>query len=196
MNRLSRLSDGGVIREGHSAALDELRGLAKLIGRTWISDLEAGERQRTGIGSLKIGFTSVFGYFIEVSKPNLPKVPPEWTRKQTVATGERYITPELKAQEDKILGAEEKARRLEIDLFSELRAKTLAHKDALARMAEALAELDAVSSLAEAAALGRCVRPLLTENGPLKLVKGRHPVVDRALPARTPFVPNDLSLGR
>jgi DNA mismatch repair protein MutS len=188
-----RLSDGGVIRDGHSAELDELRGLAKN-GRSWISELEAAERQRTGISSLKIGFTSVFGYYLEVSKANLAKVPPEWTRKQTVANGERFVTPALKAQEDKILGAEEKARRLELELFAAVRAKVLAHKAALTRVAEALAGLDALSSLAESAAQGRWVRPSVTEDGSLNLVKARHPVVDRALPAKTPFVPNDLSL--
>jgi DNA mismatch repair protein MutS len=188
-----RLSDGGVIRDGHAPALDELRDMAKN-GRAWLSDLEARERQRTGITTLKVGFTSVFGYFLEVSKTHLAKVPPEWTRKQTVANGERFITPELKAQEDKILGAEEKARRLEIEIFSAVRAEVLEHRADLSRLASALAELDALSSLAEAAEKGRCVRPVVSESGPLKLVKARHPVVDRALPARTPFVPNDLFL--
>ena len=188
-----RLSDGGVIRDGFSAALDDLRGLAKN-GRAWMSDLEASERARTGIGSLKVGFTSVFGYYLEVSKSNLSKVPPEWTRKQTVSTGERFITPELKTQEDKILGAEEKSRRLELDLFAEVRAKVLVHREALARAAEALAELDAAASLAEAAERGRYVRPKITDGGALRLVKARHPVVDRALPEKTPFVPNDAEL--
>lgn len=188
-----RLSDGGVIRDGHSAPLDELRALASS-GRSWISDMEAEERQRTGISTLRVGYTSVFGYYLEVSRSHLAKVPPEWTRKQTVAGGERFITPALKTQEDKILGAEEKARRLELELFAQVRVDVLKHREALIRLAEALAEVDALSSLADAAERGRYVRPVVTEDGPLKLVKARHPVVDRALPDKTPFVPNDISL--
>jgi DNA mismatch repair protein MutS len=188
-----RLSDGGVIRDGHSAALDELRDLAKN-GRAWISDLEAQEKKSTGISTLKIGYTSVFGYYLEVSKGNLSKVPPQWVRKQTLANAERFITPELKTQEDKILGAEEKSKRLEAEIFSQVRVKVLSHKDILRRISDALSELDAAASLAEASSRGRWVRPRVTADGPLRLVKARHPVVDRALPAKTPFVPNDIFL--
>lgn len=190
-----RLSEGGVIRDGHSAALDELRGLASR-GRGWISTLEAEERQRTGIGSLKVGFTSVFGYFLEVSKANLGKVPPEWIRKQTLVNAERFVTPELKVQEDKILGADDKARALERELLAELRDRVLAHRDDLFRLAEALGEADALASLAEAAERGRWVRPEITEDDVLAIEKSRHPVVERVLEARGggAFVPNDLFL--
>jgi DNA mismatch repair protein MutS len=187
-----RLSEGGVIREGYSTELDDLRRLARS-GRGWISELETRERQRTGIGSLKIGFTSVFGYYLEVSRSNLPKVPPEWIRKQTLANAERFITPELKTQEDRILGAEEKARSLEVELFAQVRRDVLLHRDPLRELADALADLDAHASLAEAAERGRWTRPELTSDTVLELEDSLHPVVEAAL-ARTgkPFVPNDV----
>jgi DNA mismatch repair protein MutS len=131
---------------------------------------------------------------LEVSKSNLAKVPSEWVRKQTVANGERFITPALKAQEDKILGAEEKSRRLEIDLFAEVRAKTLSFRNELLRVADALAELDATLSLAQVADRGGYVRPRISDDGPLRLIQARHPVVDASLPSKTPFVPNDVDL--
>ncbi len=186
-----RLSEGGVIKDGYSPDLDELRGFAKH-GRDWISRLEAEEKVRTGIGSLKIGFTGVFGYYLEVSKPNLPKVPPTWIRKQTLVNAERFVTPELKTQEDKILGAEEKSKALEREILAELRRKLLAHREALGSLAEALGELDALASLGEAAERGRWVRPKLVEEPVLRLKQARHPVVERVLEA--PFVPNDLAL--
>jgi len=192
-----RLGDGGVIRDGHNAELDELRGLAKN-GRAWVSSLEAAERQRTGITSLKIGFTSVFGYYLEVSHANRAKVPPEWIRKQTLANAERFITPELKTQEDKILGAEDKARALEAEIFARVRFDVLQHREALQRLASALAELDALASLAEAADRGGYRRPVVNNSTTLRLKGARHPVVEQALagaPGRqAPFVPNDLSL--
>ncbi len=191
-----KLSDGGVIRDGYSAQLDELRALAKN-GRSWISEMENAERQRTGISSLKVGYTSVFGYYLEVSRVNLSKVPPEWVRKQTLANAERFITQDLKTQEDKILGAEDKSRALEVELFAAVRAQVLKHRDALRRLAEALAEMDALASLAEAAERGRYVRPKINEGNVLRLDKARHPVVEQSLAqggGRTPFVPNDTSL--
>jgi DNA mismatch repair protein MutS len=188
-----RLADGGVIRDGYSPELDELRGLAKS-GRTWISEMETRERQRTGIQSLKVGYNAVFGYYLEVSRANLAKAPPEWTRKQTMANAERYITPELKAQEDRILGAEEKSRALEAELFAKVRAEVLAHRAALRRLADALSELDSLASLAEAAERGRWRRPRVTDGHELSLKNARHPVVERALAGKTPFVPNDAVL--
>jgi DNA mismatch repair protein MutS len=192
-----RLSDGGVIRDGFSPELDELRQFARK-GRSWISEMEAAEKARTGIGSLKVGFTSVFGYYLEVSRANLAKVPPEWIRKQTLANAERFITPELKAQEDKILGADEKAKALEAELFAAVRADVLKHREALRRLADALAELDALSSLAEAAERGQYRRPKITDGDVLRFEKARHPVVERALGGvgadRASFVPNDAAL--
>jgi DNA mismatch repair protein MutS len=189
-----KLSEGGVIRDGFSSDLDELRGFAKN-GRAWISALETEERARTGIGSLKIGYTSVFGYYLEVSRANLAKVPAAWIRKQTLANAERYVTPELKAQEDKILGADEKSRALEAELFTQLRRDVLRHAPALRSAAEALAELDALASLAEAATRGRWTRPVVNEGLDLRLEKARHPVVERALDsAGAPFVPNDARM--
>lgn len=190
-----RLSEGGVIRDGYSAPLDELRDLAKR-GRGWVSGLEADERRRTGIGSLKVGFTSVFGYYLEVSRSNLGKVPAEWIRKQTLANAERFVTPELKAQEDRILGAEEKAKALERDLLAELRAKVVAHREALWGLAEALGRVDALASLAEAAERGRWTRPKIVPGDGFLLEKARHPVVERVLEERGagPFVPNDVVL--
>lgn len=190
-----RLSEGGVIRDGYAAPLDELRSLAKQ-GRGWVSSLEASERARTGIGSLKVGFTSVFGYYLEVSRANLSKVPTEWIRKQTLANAERFVTPELKAQEDRILGAEEKARALERDLLAELRTRVMAHRDALWRLADALGQVDALASLAEAAERGRWARPKIVPGDGFLLEKARHPVVERVLEEKGagPFVPNDVLL--
>jgi DNA mismatch repair protein MutS len=190
-----RLSEGGVIRDGYSAPLDELRGLAQQ-GRGWVSELEASERQRTGISSLKVGFTSVFGYYLEVSRTNLAKVPPEWIRKQTLANAERFVTPDLKAQEDRILGAEEKAKALERELLADLRAKVVAHRDALWRLAEALGTVDALAALAEAAERGRWTRPKIVPGDGFLLEKSRHPVVERVLEEKGagPFVPNDVLL--
>jgi DNA mismatch repair protein MutS len=191
-----RLSEGGVIRDGFSAELDELRALAKH-GRSWISEMENAERQRTGITSLKVGYTSVFGYYLEVSRANLAKVPPEWIRKQTLANAERFITQELKTQEDKILGAEDKSRALEVELFAEVRRQVLTHRDTLRRLAESLAEMDALASLAEAAERGRYIRPTVNDGDALRFDKARHPVVEQSLMqngGRTPFVPNDTLL--
>ncbi len=191
-----RLSEGGVIRDGYSARLDELRGLASS-GRGWVSSLETEERKRTGIASLKVGFTSVFGYYLEVSKANLSKVPQDWIRKQTMVNAERFITPELKVQEEKILGSEEKARALERDLLGELRDKVLSFRDALFALADALGESDALASLAEAAERGHWVRPVVGDADIFELEQSRHPVVERVIESRSgagAFVPNDLLL--
>ncbi|HRY30078.1 MAG TPA: DNA mismatch repair protein MutS, partial [Elusimicrobiota bacterium] len=190
-----RLTDGGVIRDGYSPALDDLRRLAKH-GRSWISEMENQERQRTGIGSLKVGYTSVFGYYLEVSRANLSKVPPEWIRKQTLVNAERFITPELKVQEDKILGAEEKSKALEAELFAEVRTGVLQHRETLRALAEALAELDTLASLAEAAERGHYRRPRVIDGNIFRLEKARHPVVEKSLASLggTPFVPNDTLL--
>lgn len=194
-----RLSEGGVIRDGYSARLDELRGLASA-GRGWVSALETEERKRTGISSLKVGFTSVFGYYLEVSKANLSKVPQDWIRKQTMVNAERFITPELKVQEEKILGSEEKARALERELLGELRDKVLSFRESLFALAEALGESDALAALAEAAERGNWVRPAVEAEDIFEIEQSRHPVVERVLEHRSgsganAFVPNDLLLG-
>jgi DNA mismatch repair protein MutS len=195
-NPPQRLAEGGVIRDGFSAELDELRTLATQ-GRGWISGLETEERKRTGITSLKIGFTSVFGYYLEVSKTNLSKVPQEWIRKQTLVNAERFVTPELKAQEEKILGAEEKARAMERDLLAQVREKVLSHREYLFSLAQALGETDALASLADTAERGRWVRPVLTDDDEVFIEQGRHPVVERVLETRSDgsYVPNDVTIG-
>ncbi|MEW5762388.1 MAG: DNA mismatch repair protein MutS [Bacillota bacterium] len=183
--------DGGLIREGFHPEVDRLRAIGSN-GREWLCAFEARERERTGIRSLKVGFNRVFGYYIEITRPNLPLVPPEYRRRQTLANAERFITDELKRYEDEILGAEERLAALEYELFLELRQKVLAHLERLQQTARAVAELDALLSLAEAAARYGYVRPRVKDGGyHLAIEEGRHPVVERVLGAGS-FVPNDV----
>jgi DNA mismatch repair protein MutS len=184
--------DGGMIRDGYSAELDELRA-ASHDGKSWISRLQQDERARTGIDSLKIKFNNVFGYFIEVTKSNLSKVPEDYQRKQTMANAERYITPELKDMEHKVLGAEERAQQLEYELFSGLRREIATHAGDLQETAGAVAELDALAGLAEVAQLHRHARPVLEESRRLEIVNGRHPVLEQTL-VDEKFVPNDTTM--
>jgi DNA mismatch repair protein MutS len=186
------VTEGGVIREGYHAELDELRR-ARRDGQDWIARLQQEEIQRTGIPSLKIRFNSVFGYYIEVTKANLDRVPAEYTRKQTVAGGERFITPALKEMEGRILGAEERALKLEYALFQEVREQVLARSRSIQATASALAELDVLAGFAEAARLGGYARPEVTDDGALLIEDGRHPVIEQA-PGADPFVPNDTDL--
>ncbi|HTY07738.1 MAG TPA: DNA mismatch repair protein MutS, partial [Candidatus Edwardsbacteria bacterium] len=186
------LSQGGFIRPGHSAELDELRALASG-DKAWIAGLQQGERERTGIGSLKVGFNSVFGYYIEVSKANLAAVPAEYVRKQTLANAERFITPELKTYEDKVLGAEEKIRQLETALFADLRQRVAGWSAPVGDAAEALAQVDAVCGMAELAAERGYVRPQVDEQPRIAITGGRHPVVERGF-ALGQFIPNDALL--
>ncbi|MDD5628765.1 MAG: DNA mismatch repair protein MutS [Elusimicrobia bacterium] len=188
----ARLSDGRFIREGFHAELDELR-LLRSDSQSFLSRLEAEERQASGIGSLKAGYNSVFGYYFEITNAHKAKVPPRYTRKQTLTNAERYITPELKELESKILGAEEKILRLEARLFEEVRREVLAHHDAVQRLGALLAELDVFSALAETAALHEFVKPQVDLSHDLEIVDGRHPVLAAVLPAGT-FVPNSLTL--
>ncbi|HVL39678.1 MAG TPA: DNA mismatch repair protein MutS [Fimbriimonadaceae bacterium] len=185
------LRDGGVIREGYDLELDKLRDLSRN-GKGYIAQLEAVERQRTGIANLKVGFNSVFGYYLEVTKAQLDKTPPEYIRKQTTANAERFITAELKEHESQVLGAEEKAVALESDLFLGLRQKVAESSKDLLATARALGELDALLSLAEVAVQRDYVRPELTEDDILEVEAGRHPVVEASTPL---FVPNDAHLG-
>lgn len=184
--------DGGLIRDGWHAELDEIRR-ASTDGKQWIADLQAREIERTGISSLKVKFNAVFGYFIEITKANLTKVPLDYTRKQTTANGERFITPELKLMEDKILGADERAKRIEQEEFQNLRTRVLEHMDAIQDTAEALAIVDVLCGLAETARLFNYCRPLLNESRSLYIKDGRHPVLDQNL-TEEKFVPNDVLL--
>ncbi len=188
----AKLNDGGVIRDGVHVELDELRQLRRS-GKTWIVEMEAAERARTNIGSLKVGYNDIFGYYIEVSRTNLSKVPSEWIRKQTMANGERYITPELKEQEEKIIGAEGKIRELELRLFQDLLHQSAAHAPSVSALAEAVACVDALAALADVAVENNFVRPTVTMGVELDIVNGRHPVIERQL-GRDRFIPNDLKL--
>jgi len=184
--------EGGVIRPEYNAELDELRAAAS-DGKRWIAEFQAREIERTGIKSLKIRFNKVFGYFIEVTKANLPQVPEEYIRKQTVVNGERFIMPELKEYESKVLGAEDKSIALENELFLELRQQVVAHTAAIQQTAAAIAEVDVLATFAERALACRYVRPTMTADGALVIREGRHPVVE-LLPESGRFVPNDTLL--
>ncbi len=187
------VKEGGLIRDGFDAALDELR-TAMRGGKDWIAKLQADEIARTGIASLKVRFNSVFGYYLEVTRANLDKVPQHYIRKQTIANGERFITPELKDMEGKILGAEERSVKLEYDLFQRVREAVLAQMPAIQRTAAALAQLDVLGSFAETARLFNYCRPHIGSEGVLRIRDGRHPVLEQSL-SEERFVPNDTTLG-
>jgi DNA mismatch repair protein MutS len=187
------VKEGGMIRDGFDPALDELRD-AMRGGKDWIAKLQQQEIEKTGIGSLKVRFNSVFGYYIEVTKANLDKIPPHYIRKQTVATGERFITPELKEMEGKILGAEERALKLEYELFQRVRESVLGSLRDIQETAGALAQLDVLASFAETARLHGYCRPRIEDDGILQIRDGRHPVLEGNL-SEERFVPNDTSLG-
>jgi DNA mismatch repair protein MutS len=186
------LKEGGVIRPGFNAELDELRTISR-DAKTLISQMEAKERQRTGISTLKIAYTSVFGYFLEITKANLHNVPPEYIRKQTLANGERFITAELKAFEEKILSADEKILRLELELFRQTLAKILEQAKPVQELSAAIAELDVFCSFAEVAVNGNYRRPQVDDSFVLSLKDGRHPVIERKIKSGT-FVANDTFL--
>ncbi|HEY3852866.1 MAG TPA: DNA mismatch repair protein MutS [Verrucomicrobiae bacterium] len=186
------VKEGGLIRDGFDPGLDELRS-AMRDGKNWIAQLQQDEITRTGIASLKVRFNSVFGYYIEVTKPNLDKVPPHYIRKQTVAGGERFITPELKEMEGKLLGAEERSVKLEYELFQRVREQVLAQLPSLQKTAGALAQLDVLAAFAETARLHNYCRPEIGEEGVIEIRDGRHPVLEQS-PAGERFVPNDVSL--
>lgn len=185
-----QLKEGGVIAEGYDIELDKLREL-RHNGRKYIAALEAAERERTGISNLKVGYNAVFGYYLEVQKAHLDKVPAEYIRKQTVANAERYITAELKEHESAVLGAEQKAVQLESEIFTRIRSIVAESAASLLQTARAIAELDVLASLAEVAVRRRFVKPEFVESTELTIHDGRHPVVELQ---SGPFVPNDLSL--
>jgi DNA mismatch repair protein MutS len=182
-------SEGGVIRGGFDAELDELRSISRNAKQT-IAALEARERARSGIASLRVRFNNVFGYFIEVSKASAARVPADYERRQTLANAERYTTPELKDWEQRVLGAEGRILEIETRLFAEIRARVAAETRRLQATARALSILDALASFAEVAARRRYRPPLLHDGDELEIVAGRHPVIEAL--GETPFVPNDL----
>jgi DNA mismatch repair protein MutS len=188
----SNLRDGGIIRDGWSPELDELRNASRG-GKDWIARLQEDERKRTGIDSLKIKFNNVFGYFIEITTTHLAKVPDDYTRKQTMSNAERYITPALKEMENKVLGAEERSKKLEAELFADLRSQVITHLVRLQETAAAIAEIDVLCALAEVAQFHRHCRPVLNHGNGFFVTNGRHPVLEQTL-TDTKFVPNDTEL--
>jgi len=186
------LKEGGIFRDGYDVDLDQLRQASR-DGKNWIGELQEREIASTGIKSLKVRFNSVFGYFIEITKSNLASVPEHYTRKQTTAGGERFITPELKEMEAKILGADERARNLEYQLFQRLRDETLQEIGSIQQTAAAIAIVDVLGALAETARLFHYCRPKLNESLRLKIKDGRHPVLDQNF-VEEKFVPNDTTL--
>ena len=186
------LKEGGIFRDGYYTDLDELHQASR-DGKNWISHLQEREIAATGIKSLKVRYNSVFGYFIEVTKSNLANVPAHYTRKQTTVGGERFVTPELKEMEAKILGANERARQLEYQLFQKLRDETLRELGSIQQTAAPIATLDVICSLAETARLFRYCHPQLNDSLRLIIKDGRHPVLDQNL-VEEKFVPNDTSL--
>ena len=184
--------EGGIFRDGWHAPLDELRNASRA-GKDWIAQLQQKVIEETGIKSLKIRYTGVFGYFIEVTKSNLSLVPPTWHRKQTIANGERYITPELKEVESKILGADERGKALEHELFVQLRDEVMRELAPLQQTAASVATLDVLSALAETARLFGYCKPALSDDLRIRVEDGRHPVLDQSL-IEEKFVPNDVAL--
>ncbi|QSO45426.1 DNA mismatch repair protein MutS [Alicyclobacillus mengziensis] len=184
--------DGGMIREGADEDLDAFRHM-HVDGKEWLAQFEQEEKEKTGIRTLKVGYNKVFGYFVEVSKANVHLVPDRYERKQTLASAERYTLPELKAREDEILHAEERALAREYEIFVSLRDEVAAAIPAIQKTAERLAELDAILSLATAAVEYGYVRPVVVEERGIEIVNGRHPMVEAAAPLS--FVPNSVDLG-
>ncbi len=185
------VKEGGLIRNGFDLELDSLRHSSKE-GREWIAGLEETERKRTGIKKLKVGFNNVFGYYIEVSKSYLEQVPTEYERRQTVAGGERFVTPELKEKEKTILTAQERSFAMEYDAFVRVRDEVAKHGEAIREIAKAIASIDVLNSFAEVAVSSRYSRPEINDSDTIIVKDGRHPVVEKAL--RGSFVPNDAYL--
>jgi DNA mismatch repair protein MutS len=186
-------TEGGIFREGYSEEVDRLRGLATS-GKGWIAELQQSERERTNIPSLKIGYNKVFGYYLEVTRPHLEKVPEDYIRKQTLVAAERFITPDLKEKEEEVLGAEERVCQLEHELFEEMREQCARELEILLANAGAIGIVDMLCGLAEAAVCHSFVRPELSDDGSLHVEEGRHPVVEALMPKGT-FIPNDSILG-
>lgn len=186
------LQDGGVIRSGYDSTLDEKRQASEE-GKSWLADLEKREREKTQITNLKIGYTSVFGYYFDITKSQLPKVPPHWHRKQTLVNAERYVNEELKNLEQKILGAEEQCLRIEKELFESVAGSIRKQSREIQSTARAIAELDCLFSFAETAETQSLTKPAMDDSDELSITDGWHPVVKSALPPGS-FVPNDACL--
>lgn len=189
----AHIGDGGLIRDGYSAELDELRDIARS-GKDWLARMQKKEAERTGITSLKVGFNKVFGYYLEITNTHKDKVPDDYIRKQTLVNAERYITPELKEYEEKILTAEDKIAGLEAELFNDLRGVVAEATDVLQQNAMLLAQLDTHAALADVAARYGYTRPNVDGRRALEIEGGRHPVVEQTLPPGEPFIPNSVYL--
>ncbi len=187
------LRDGGIIRESYSEELREIRDIARN-GKRYIADIQKQLIQETGINSLKLGYNKVFGYYIEVTKVHQEKVPDTFIRKQTLVNAERYITPELKEIEEKVLSAEERMSTLEYELFNELRMQVSEYAEQIQQNAASIAAIDCLQSLAETAFLFNYVKPEVDDSTVIDIKGGRHPVVERSLPLGEPFIPNDIFL--
>ncbi len=186
------LKDGGILKDGYFDEVDELRQATRE-GKKWITDLQIREQERTGIKSLKVRYNQVFGYYIEITKSNLDQVPDDYTRKQTLTNAERYITPELKEMESKILGAEERVQKLEYELFVQLRTEVVNYTQKVQQIARAIAVLDVLASFAVTARLRQYCRPQIRPEGRYWVSEGRHPVLEQLEDAER-FVPNDLNM--
>lgn len=185
------IREGGIIRDGYNAELDELREIMRN-GRQWITNLQASERERTGISSLKVGYNKIFGYYIEVTKANLDRVPEDYTRKQTLANSERYITPALKEMENRILSAEERINDLEYELFLEVREFIEINIERVRKAASIVALIDVISTLTLVAVENNYTKPIISEDMVIEIKEGRHPVVEKMVNDK--FVPNDTYL--
>ncbi|MGQ9617778.1 MAG: DNA mismatch repair protein MutS [Candidatus Aminicenantia bacterium] len=190
----SIITEGGIIKDGFHPSIDELKKLSRE-AKEFIANLERKERERTGINSLKIKFNKVFGYSIEVTKPNLHLVPPDYIRKQTLVNAERFITLELKEWEEKILSAEERVKELEYEAFLIIREEIAKERERIQKMANYIAELDTLSTLAEVAFLRKYTKPVINDGDKIIISEGRHPVIE-VLRTEEPFIPNDTLIDR
>ncbi|MFZ5943592.1 MAG: DNA mismatch repair protein MutS [Bacillota bacterium] len=184
------LREGSLIKDGYHTEVDDLRSVTRN-GKQWILDLELSEKERTGIKSLKIGFNKVFGYYLEITKSNLHLVPDNYYRKQTLANGERFITPELKELELQVIGADERLKELEYQLFVEIREKIKEYIPRILQTGKIIAQIDCLVSLAEAAVINSYVKPTINNEGIFNISKCRHPVVEKKLSGQW-FIPNDI----
>ena len=187
------ISDGGIIRQGYNPDLDELRDLSTN-AKDWISNLQRTERERSSIPSLKVSYNKVFGYYIEISNAHKNKIPENYIRKQTLVNSERYITPELKEYEDKVLNAQENIAKLELELFNRIRTKVAEKTELIQENAKLIAVLDCYLSFASSAAEFNYVKPEIDDSDSINIVDGRHPVVERILPPGEKFTPNSYNL--
>lgn len=192
-NYLAGSDNYGIINKGFDKELDEIKEI-HINGKTWIENFQSKERKRTGISSLKVDFNKVFGYYIDVTKANLDKVPPDYIRKQTLVNNERFITEELKVYEDKIFNAEEKINTIENRIFGDLRAFILNFTDVIQKNAGVIAAVDTLVSFADVSDRYRYVRPEINESDTIEIKEGRHPVIERLLPAGEKYIPNDVTI--